>query len=328
MTVRQRRGFTLIELLVVIAIIAVLIGLLVPAVQKVREAAARMQCANNLKQLGIAAHDYQSANNQLPPGYLGLMNPIQKEPNGDPPQYIYTAQYVGTLAFLLPYVEQDNVARVMMSGVPADYLSVKAVYAPWFGYSSTWTAAQSRVKPFLCPSDNPDASPVIAALLYTYVNPADGTWDLTWAGFNSDSTTSQLGRTNYLGVSGYAGKVNPTVEGIFTDRSTVSVAVVSGSDGTSNTLLFGESTGSGDQGPPALSWTWMGCGAMPTAWGLPTGGNDWWYFSSHHTAVVQFCMADGSVRGIKKGPTTGTPWLNFVYASGYHDGQVIDDSQF
>src|SRR5262245_24967297 len=103
---RPRNGFTLIELLVVIAIIAVLIGLLIPAVQKVREAASRITCANNLKQLGLACHNYDSAHGRLPPGYLGpIPNERYLDPNSD------RIQNVGLLVYLLPYVEQDTLYR-------------------------------------------------------------------------------------------------------------------------------------------------------------------------------------------------------------------------
>src|SRR5207244_2099733 len=93
---RKWRGFTLIELLVVIAIIAVLVGLLLPAVQKIREAANRTKCTNNLRQLGLAAHNYQDSNSQLPPMYW---------------TYEMNTKGGNLLFFMLPYFEQENLSR-------------------------------------------------------------------------------------------------------------------------------------------------------------------------------------------------------------------------
>ena len=97
---RHQRGFTLIELLVVIAIIAILIGLLVPAVQKVREAAARAQCQNNLKQIGLALHNYHDTNRQFPPG--GITNGDCCSTEGGPNWAI----------LILPYIEQANLFKL------------------------------------------------------------------------------------------------------------------------------------------------------------------------------------------------------------------------
>src|SRR5262245_40727683 len=98
LTTARRRAFTLIELLVVIAIIAVLIGLLLPAVQKVREASNRMSCANNLKNLGVALHNYYAANEMFPPGAVG--------PFGGAPQFD-AVKHHGLGTYLLPYYEQE-----------------------------------------------------------------------------------------------------------------------------------------------------------------------------------------------------------------------------
>src|SRR5262249_42691851 len=107
---RSRRGFTLIELLVVIAIIAILIGLLLPAVQKVREAAARMKCQNNLKQWGLALHNYHDALGKFPPAGRDYAWCNTTESGAGP---VHTqALNVSGLVLLMPYVEQENIFRM------------------------------------------------------------------------------------------------------------------------------------------------------------------------------------------------------------------------
>src|SRR3954463_14011943 len=125
---RPRPAFTLIELLVVIAIIAVLVGLLLPAVQKVREAASRIKCANNLKQLGLAMHGYMDANNGLPA-------------NGD---YTWSGSAVTTVnawsasSRILPYIEQE----ALFKGI--DFST---------SYSTQTAISSKRVATFMCPSE-------------------------------------------------------------------------------------------------------------------------------------------------------------------------------
>src|SRR5579875_3113545 len=135
---KQKKGFTLVELLVVIAIIGVLIGLLLPAVQKVREAASRAQCANNLHQLALAAQNYHSTLNTLPPGLIG------PQPLGAP--FSFAAPHVGCLTLLLPFLEQNSL-YAMLSPPP----SLRMVMPNgWWSNSTYFTAAQSKLKVFLC----------------------------------------------------------------------------------------------------------------------------------------------------------------------------------
>jgi prepilin-type N-terminal cleavage/methylation domain-containing protein len=147
-----RNGFTLIELLVVIAIIAILIGLLLPAVQKVREAAARIQCANNLHQLGLASHNYHDANGKLPPQF-GYSNPDGNSGN------------FGTVFFhLLPYVEQAGVWNLSYIGTtdrtPPGIPPTWPIYPPNTPYyrqagthDSRFTVGGQKIKVYYCPSD-------------------------------------------------------------------------------------------------------------------------------------------------------------------------------
>src|SRR3954454_9796425 len=130
----DHRGFTLIELLVVIAIIAILIGLLLPAVQKVRESASRLKCANNLKQIGLACHNYHNTQKSFPPGYLAVSSYTDGTTD--------VAPGWGWAAFLLPYLEQDNLYRQLSLNQPIQNSA----------------AIQTVVKAYLCPMDSPPPS--------------------------------------------------------------------------------------------------------------------------------------------------------------------------
>jgi prepilin-type N-terminal cleavage/methylation domain-containing protein/prepilin-type processing-associated H-X9-DG protein len=143
------RGFTLIELLVVIAIIGVLIALLLPAAQAAREAARRAQCANNLKQLGLALHGYHAAAGSFPVGFLYPSGPVP--PTTSPLQYRWSA-----LAQMAPYLEQASLASALNFDFPLAYRP-SGGGAFWPFYPANTTAMAVRVGTFLCPSDGAPA---------------------------------------------------------------------------------------------------------------------------------------------------------------------------
>jgi prepilin-type N-terminal cleavage/methylation domain-containing protein len=298
----KRAGFTLIELLVVIAIIAILIGLLLPAVQKVREAANRMSCGNNLKQISLGAHNYDSALGTLPPGFN-------------------TQSYIGALAYLLPHIEQDNIFRQ----IPANMLTSPSTGGTWWG--AGWTAANNKVKTFNCPSDNADrTTPVNGTFAYFT------TANLTLTGGYFPGNYPTLGKTNYCASAGALGDTTNAFYGQWVGPffSNSQISIGGGvPDGTSNTIFFGEMLG-GSGGPTRdFNASWMGAGALPTAWGTIDPAQ-WYSFGSKHSQVVQFGYGDGSVRSVRKiGNATdwfSNRWYHHMYASGAKEGSVIDFS--
>src|SRR5688572_26790813 len=154
-------GFTLIELLVVIAIIAILMALLLPAIQKVREAANKMICANNLKQLGIAAHNFHGDFDRLPPGFLGGRPSSLPGGCSTDPNWLVSIQkgpLTGALTQLLHYIEADNVRKLLVfnDNINTGGLNTTAYAEAWWNSTSTTNgaAAQAKIKMLLCPSDD------------------------------------------------------------------------------------------------------------------------------------------------------------------------------
>jgi prepilin-type N-terminal cleavage/methylation domain-containing protein/prepilin-type processing-associated H-X9-DG protein len=286
---RRRRGFTLIELLVVIAIIAVLIALLLPAVQAAREAARRMQCVNNLKQLSLAAMNYESSNGCLPSGMYGAYTTSGSMKAG-----------LGVLVRIMPYVEgQANFNQANFNWRESDVDNL--------------TLASTGVKTLWCPSD-----PTVAQGVP--VNPPD--WTNVPAG-----TTANVYYTSYGGNQGmWALNVLPTnstysarlgnMNGVIFASSTVRIADVT--DGTSNTLMFGERPhGKLPAGYWQSYYHWWHSGyytdAMFEAWypinsqfkGLPfipgSTDEDWaMTLGSFHPGGANVSFCDGSVKFLKE----------------------------
>jgi prepilin-type N-terminal cleavage/methylation domain-containing protein len=309
---RSRKGFTLIELLVVIAIIAVLIGLLLPAVQKVREAAARMSCTNNLKQIGLAMHNHDSTFGYFPTAgaQSGSMDFIHQSP---------PFPVEGWAAQILPYIEQDNLHR------------------PLKATGQNWTAVLGKaptevpVKTFNCPSRPSGrlAAPASWGSVYAlndyagvqveWLNPGND-WQM-------DSAPSPNTAQAFSGLITKGGQLRGTAANNWAGSvkfGTVGAGQVP--DGTSNTLAVAEKAVSSQQYSPTATpnWDWWEIpgwahGAdwpnmrLAGNWIRPLPDNDtvridWanangkkWEpgFGSAHSGVFNAVMGDGSVRSIR-----------------------------
>jgi prepilin-type N-terminal cleavage/methylation domain-containing protein/prepilin-type processing-associated H-X9-DG protein len=307
----RRAGFTLIELLVVIAIIAILIGLLLPAVQKVREAAARAQCQNNLKQLGLAVHSYHDTFKRFPPnGTVILYNWAGGTAKINGVTYVGDRNIPGPytwtwIARILPYIEQGPLAT--QYNIPNGTLGAAQ-------------AGLATIIPVLqCPSDDETA------------NPASD-----WA--NTGWNTVAMGLTNYKGVSGSNWGINGLGNGTFTTAFPVAdpdpalgqrgldagngifyrsdgsrkLTLLGITDGTSNTFMIGEDRHMFDQhcgGWAMPNYVNATC-AIPLNYPDPghnyTNWPNRYSFHSQHTGGANFCLADGSVRFVQDGIALAT----------------------
>jgi prepilin-type N-terminal cleavage/methylation domain-containing protein len=298
---KKWRGFTLIELLVVIAIIAILIGLLLPAVQKVREAANRMKCGNNLKQIGTAIHNYASTyDTKLPSANQRDSN--NQNANGG----------ANINAQLLPYLEQDSLYKLGVPGNSGAFWDNSSN-----GASPSGTLRSVTLKSFQCPSD----STLSNGYALNQVNAWGGcSYAANFQVFGIQSAPSRFGGTNWQARYNIGNIPDGTTNVVAWTERYATCAGVTASGGN--------------------LWAWPGGDWGPNNWGVtfansPWGGN--WSLppqyqpspyntacdtarpSTGHTATCQVLMMDGSVRGVSQS-VTATTWLYAVQAD---DGNVL-----
>lgn len=325
-TPRSTRGFTLIELLVVIAIIGVLLGLLVPAVQKVREAAARTSCRNNLKQQVLALHMYHDTEGGFPPGYLGFGTGLLSQPPDRtkvfdrggppgplPPLGLDTTPGWGWAAFLLPYIEQDNLHRQIDFQAPIDL--------PRFLGPRTVT-----LKIYTCPSDR-----------NTGIYDVLSDWDMTLGAAATNSYAACYG--DWTAITDGPGT------GCFWRSSKVRLVEIT--DGTSLTVALGERGCILAQSPWSGAFPGAVCRTTPDApvYGTVSASSpalvmarmsgrrqlndpysESYDFFSAHGNIVNFAFADGSVKGISTSVDVNT--LRMLGSRAGGSDEVLDQSRF
>jgi prepilin-type N-terminal cleavage/methylation domain-containing protein/prepilin-type processing-associated H-X9-DG protein len=295
----RRRGFTLIELLVVIAIIAVLIALLLPAVQAAREAARRIQCTNNLKQIGIALHNYHQVNDCFPPGSLALFL------NGNPASPTsYNNHGPSPHARMLNFLEQQSLYNALNFSV--------GIFNDTIGIAINSTVSITKVNAFLCPSSVAPAW-----------NFQGGGTFLTNYRASGNSYFASVGSSLEFAAQQTGGPPNGPFPYIGTKGTVTSIAGVT--DGTSNTIGFGEwKIGSGSPGTRAIQDI-VFVGTFPGG----TRRNDGTLILPNPTLVANLpawlgqCSTTWQAGGGRQGktPTLGESWAFGLV--GYSQGNLV-----
>ncbi len=300
---RSRLGFTLIELLVVIAIIAILIGLLLPAVQKVREAAARAKCSNNLKQFGIGLHAYHDVAGALPPGCQEDVFP-QPNPAGNTTVFIRGTSW---LVFVLPQMEQGPLfARYDFTKTyfdPANSANVGDQVVP-----HNYCPSGPSPKQYLDPNGGVTTNP--STHYYGVMGPG-GTTNPTTNVVNGTTYSYTIGNANTNGAwsaHGMLSQFRQTTGSVSTNRT---VRLTDVTDGTSNTLMVGELSRIIPSGVTShyRTWTRGNNGGTGTCKTVTNPINSTFYngsnnfndisFGSQHTGGCNVGMGDGTVRFIR-----------------------------
>ena len=318
---KRNAGFTLVELLVVIAIIGILIGMLLPAVQQVREAARRTTCMNNLRQIALASLNYESAHMEMPKAW-----------NGDATYDLNVAallasvtgfQFGGPLVPIVPFIEENNVSRYFEEYRVAD------VY--WTSADINEFAASKKIPSFICPSDAAETRRKVggsAAFSTFFLLSGRGNgWWMNDAGGDPIASHHQV--TNYTGCSGRLDFNNNGSDdrwspyyGVFGEWNRgISLGAVS--DGTSNTISFGEVTGRASNAcfawtttPQCVHWNTKNLAGNP----YPAYNGAWWAFGADHAGnFINWAFADGSAHSISESINPDV----LIQLAGRADGEVL-----
>ena len=356
---RKKRGFTLIELLVVIAIIAILIALLLPAVQQAREAARRTQCKNNLKQMGLAFHNYESTFNMFPPGFLcvgsssigftsGLGQGIDNSPTTGASLHNWSE-------YILPFIDQAPLYNLINFSGPMGFsagggpLNVSSVPGLQGSFQQPYAAISTAViNGYMCPSTPRGGN------MYNYIN------DWMYGSFQSLGMYSIGSGLDYMPPAAMWG-VSASGAGLPPDKPTVFTAgdgpyyvcskIASIIDGTSNTILnmevadgsnqwaMGKNVGpnmqvTGSGGVFAGTWTDFTVGLFALRTVAPgstlatqSPGSciincmNQWNAYSFHTGGAHILLGDGTVRFVSQ----NINWITFARLACKSDGQVVGD---